>query len=55
MQPFLGRMIYKAKFMPNLSAEKQTIANRLVQRSCLEFLSGVSIEFRYAGCVDESA
>ena len=26
-----------------------------VERSCLEFLVGVSIEFRYAGYVDESA
>ena len=26
----------------------------LVERSCLEFLAGVSIEFRYVGCVDEN-
>ena len=26
-----------------------------LERSCLEFLAGVNIEFRYAGCVDESA
>ena len=26
----------------------------LVERSCLEFLVGVSIEFIYAGCVEES-
>ena len=25
----------------------------LIDRSCLEFLAGVSIELRYAGCVDE--
>ena len=25
----------------------------LVERSCLQFLAGVSIELRYAGCVDE--
>ena len=27
----------------------------LVERSCLEFLAGVTIEFRYVGCVYESA
>ena len=27
----------------------------LVERSCLGFLAGVNIEFRYAGYVDESA
>ena len=27
----------------------------LVERRCLDFLAGVSIEFRYAGWVDESA
>ena len=26
-----------------------------LERSCLEFLAGVNIEFRYAGCVDENA
>ena len=26
----------------------------LVERSCLGFLAGFSIEFRYAGCIDES-
>ena len=27
----------------------------MVERSCLEFLAGVSIAFIYAGCVDETA
>ena len=27
----------------------------MVERSCLEFLGGVRIEFRYAGCAEESA
>ena len=26
----------------------------LVERSCRDIFAGVSIEFRYAGCVDES-
>ena len=27
----------------------------LIDRSCLEFLAGARIEFRYAGCVNERA